>query len=124
MPQQKMGDTGKLFFQQAETGADVVHHPLPAAPGTEVQPRPAGGHGAAVAQVVVARHRKAPGGEILREGLIPEDILRHAVGDLQNRPGPALRQPLHRVDSGLPVGGGERKFIAHHGTEPPVHLIS
>ena len=114
MAQQEEGNIRKLFFQQVIAGVEIVHHPVPTALGAEVQPRPAGGHGAAVPQVVVTRHGKAPGREVLRQGLVPQNVLRHAVGDLQHRPGMALRQPLHRVNTGLSVGGGEGKLIPRH----------
>ena len=38
-------------------------------------------------QVVVACHGKAPLRQVGRQGLVPQDVLRHAVGDLQNGPG-------------------------------------
>ena len=115
MAQQKIGDLGKFLLCQVSPLVDIVHHPVPAAPGAEVQPGAALHHGLAVAKMVVAHHGEAPGGEIFREGLIAQNVLSHAMGDLQNSPDLALRQPLYRVDRGLSVGGEESKFVSDHG---------
>ena len=112
---QEIGDLGEFRLCQVSPLVDVVYHPVPAAPGAEVQPGAALRHGLAVAQVIMACHGEAPGGEIFRKGLIAQDVLGHAVGNLQNSPGLALRQPLHCVDGSLPVGGEESKFVSDHG---------
>ena len=66
-------------------------------------------------KVVVGHHREVQGGHELREGLIPQAVLRHPVGDLEHRCRLPLRQPLHGVDGGLFVGRGEGKFVSDHG---------
>lgn len=63
-------------------------------------------HGETVPQVVVARHGKAPLRQVGRQGLIPQDVLRHAMGEHQNRPGCHVRRPLHRMDAGSAVAEG------------------
>ena len=115
MAQQEIRQVGELFVGQLPELLHVLHHPVPAALGAEVQPWRAAGDGQAVAQMVVAHHGKAPLRQVTGKVLIPQHIFRNAVGDLQNSPGRAFRQPLHRVDGGFPVGGGEGKFTFHHG---------
>ena len=115
MAQQEIGHAGETPARQLTAGVDIVHHPAPAALGAEVQSWSALRHGLAVAQVVVAHHGKAVRGQILRKRLIPQDVLRHAVGNLQDRPDLTLGDPLHRVNIGMSVGGGEGKFVSDHG---------
>ena len=61
---------------------DVVHHRLPGAAVAEIHRRAALRQGLAVAQMVVSRHQDAPIIEIPGKIVIPQDVLRHAVGDL------------------------------------------
>ena len=65
--------------------------------------------------MVVAHHGKAPLRQITGEVLVPQHVFRNAVGDLQDGPGRALRQPLHGVNGGFAVGGRKGKFTFHHG---------
>ena len=115
MPQQEHRKAGEPLPCQLPPGIEVLHRPVPAAPGSEVQPGRPRRHGETVPQVVVARHGKAPLRQVGRQGLIPQDVLRHAMGEHQNRPGCHVRRPLHRMDAGPPVCGGEGKFVSHHG---------
>ncbi|CAN4042440.1 hypothetical protein BBBGCB_BBBGCB_09525, partial [Dysosmobacter welbionis] len=115
MPQQEHRKAGEPLPRQLPPGIEVLHRPVPAAPGSEVQPGRPCRHGETVSQVVVARHGKAPLRQVGRQGLIPQDVLRHAMGEHQNRPGCHVRRPLHRMDAGPPVCGGEGKFVSHHG---------
>ena len=61
---------------------DVVHHRVPGVALTEIHRRSALRQRLAVAQVVVSRHQDAPVVEIPGKIVIPQDVLRHAVGDL------------------------------------------
>ena len=115
MAQQEAGDPGKTLPDQPPPGLQVVCHPVPAAFWAEIQPGPAGGHGGPMAQMVVARHGEAMGRQVFRKGFIAQDVLRHAVGNLQNGLDGSLRKPLHRVNGGLPVCGGKGKFVSDHG---------
>ena len=54
----------------------------PGAAAAEIHRRAALRQGLAVAQVVVSRHQDAPVVEIPGKIVIPQDVLRHAVGDL------------------------------------------
>ena len=71
-----------LLPQPIMEQVDVVHHRLPGAAVAEIHRRAALRQGLAVAQVVVSRHQDAPVVEIPGKIVIPQDVLRHAVGDL------------------------------------------
>ena len=115
MPQQEIGQVGELPVGQLPKALYVLHHPAPAALGTEVQPGRAVRDRQAVAQMVVAHHGKATLRQIPGEVLVPQHIFRNTVGDLQDGPGRALRQPLHGVNGGFAVGRRKGKFTFHHG---------
>ena len=56
-----------------------------------------------MAQVVMAGDQKALPGKPLSERIIPAHVLHHAVGDLEDGPGLALREPADGMD---PTAGG------------------
>ena len=113
--QQKIGKIGKFFVGQLPQLFHVLRHPVPAAFGTEVQPGRTLRHGQAVSQMVVAHHGEAPLRQVTGIVLIPQHILRYAVGNLQNSPRSPLRQPFHSVNGGFPIGGWKGKFTFYHG---------
>ena len=79
---QQDGQIRILLPQPVMEQVDVVHHRLPGAAVAEIHRRAALRQGLAVAQVVVSRHQDAPVVEIPGKIVIPQDMLRHAVGDL------------------------------------------
>ena len=115
MSQQEIGQVGEVTVGQLPELLHVLYHPVPAALGTEVQPGRTVRDRQAVAQMVVAHHGKAPLRQIPGEVLVPQHIFRNAVGDLQDGPGRALRQPLHGVNGSFAVGRRKGKFTFHHG---------
>ena len=71
--------------------------------------------------MVVAHHGDAEAVEIAGKGVVPGDMLRHAVAQLQNGPdAAALRLPAHAVELRFPVGGQEGEFgHIRHGNPAP-----
>ena len=124
MPQQEHRKAGEPLPCQLPPGIEVLHRPVPAAPGSEVQPGRPRRHGETVPQVVVARHGKAPLRQVGRQGLIPQDVLRHAVGELQHRPRLTIRRgPLCPVKLGVAVAGKKGKFLEIRHGNPVLSVL-
>ena len=103
---------------------DVVHSVRPAVFLTEIHGDAALRQGLTVPQMVVAGHNDALLVEIAGKIVIPPDVLRHAVGYLQNTPKFDLfvRDPEAGVELGLPVGGEKTEIftICHRICAPSV----
>ncbi len=66
-------------------------------------------------------HGNAPSRQKCGQRLIAQNVLRHTVGELQNSPDRAIRHPVHGVQGGFAVRGGDREFSLEHGkTNLPV----
>lgn len=99
---------GEILPHQLVAGEEICLYKIPAAPGAEVEPGSAGGHGRTMPQVIVSCHGNAPLRQKRCQCLVTQDVLRHAVGDLQDGPDRTVWDPVHGVQVGFPVGGGER----------------
>lgn len=106
---------GEILPHQLVAGEEICLYKIPAAPGAEVEPGSAGGHGRTMPQVIVSCHGNAPLRQKRRQCLVTQDVLRHAVGDLQDGPDRTVWDPVHGVQVGFPVGGGKGEFTLEHG---------
>ena len=119
--QQEVGQAGETAVHPVVEALHVPDQVVPAVPGAEIAVLGPVPGGAAVAQVVVARHGEAVVGEEPGKGVIPAHILGNAVDQLDQGPGgPVLGEPPEAVDLVDAVAGGEGKFLpqGHSGHAP------
>lgn len=87
---------GEILPHQLVAGEEICLYKIPAAPGAEVEPGSAGGHGRTMPQVIVSCHGNAPLRQKRRQCLVTQDVLRHAVGGSARRPGQDCLGPSPR----------------------------
>ena len=110
--QQEEGHAGEVRLHFPAQGRHIVHRLLPAVLVCKVDGRAALRQGLAVAQMVVAHHRKALFHQEPGEAVISANILRHAVGDLQNRTGSlGVVAPEPCVEGRGAIGGRKGKIL-------------
>ena len=100
---------------------DVIHYRVPGVAVAEIDGGAALRQRLAVAQMVVSGHNDALLVQRPGKAVVPGDVLRHAVADLQYRPDrDRLRLPQHSVELG-PAVGGEEGELSHfcHGNSAP-----
>ena len=115
--QKEIGQGGVFLSLQLPQAADVPDHQIPAAFGGEEAIR-AVLHRLSVAQVVLAAHQEAVGGEKPGYLLVPAHVLRHPVDDLNDRPGRSVRAELLGVNGVPGPGGGVAEFLHfRHGAD-------
>ena len=124
MAQKEIGQGGVFLSLQLPQAADVPDHQIPAILGGEEAVR-AVLHRLSVAQVVLAAHQEAVGGEKPGYLLIPAHVLRHPVDDLNDRPGRRVRAQLLGVDGVPGAGGGVSEFQQfRHGADLLSRVVS
>jgi len=122
--QQEVGHIGKTAGQVVVEGLYVPYQVVPAVPVAEKAVLTFIQGGAAVAQVVVARHGEAVVGQEPGEGVVTTHILRDAVDQLDRGPGRTiLRKPPEPVDLVDAVAGEKVKFLPQgHSDHAPFML--
>ena len=93
MSQQEIGEVGKLAVGQFAELFQIVHHIVPTALRAEIEPGRILRNGQAVTDMVISHHGKALLRQILRKGLIAQNIFGNAVSNLQNGHRGAVWQP-------------------------------
>lgn len=121
VPEEEAGQAGELVLDGGVDPADVLHQGFPALFWAEVPLEGRGGAGAAVAQVVMAHHQKAPAGQELKEGAVAADIFAHTVDHLHDGPDGAGGDADQRIKVGAAVGAGDpgfNRFKIHRRDSP------
>ena len=113
--QQEIGHAGIQLLCQGRHSVQILQHGAVAVGFAEVAVILFGADGPAVAQVVVAGDKDAPGGQILGQRLIAVDELHHPVGELQHSPHLSLRHTAERVERPPRLAGRQGKVdhLAH-----------
>ena len=103
MAQDHIGQGGVFFPLQLPQAADIPGHQVPAVFGAEIAELAPGGE--TVAEVVLAAHHVAVGGQEAGRLVVAADVFRYAVDKLHHPAGGALGHPLPGVDGMDSVGG-------------------
>ena len=111
MAQQEIGHAGIQLLCQGRHSVQVLQHGAVAVGFAEVAIILFGADGPAVAQVVVAGDKDAPGGQVLGQRLIAVDELHHPVGELQHSPHLSLRHTAERMERPPRLAGRQVKSI-------------